>query len=239
MERTRVTSLISAVALWLAMVSPVLSDETFKVAVMNQQVVIELSKAGKRALEELKAYSMTRQKIINAEDQELKELQQSIQDGKLTDSAKQEKQGQFQAKLEAYQRRLADFNREIQQKQREMVAEYSKKVQAAAQAVGEKNGFVAIIDKGNEAMMKIVLYHQPALDLTDQVVKEFDLLCARNARTQKGGRGRPGRPPARGMRTISMCSFDARKWRINQATLESAVWDWDDTHSGRSISPHP
>jgi outer membrane protein len=174
MEQTRVTSLISAVALWLAMVSPVLSDETFKVAVMNQQVVIELSKAGKRALEELKAYSMTRQKIINADDQELKELQQSIQDGKLTDSAKQEKQGQFQAKLEAYQRRLADFNREIQQKQREMVAEYSKKVQAAAQAVGEKNGVVAIIDKGNEAMMKIVLYHQPALDLTDQVVKEFD-----------------------------------------------------------------
>ena len=174
MERTRVTSLISAVALWLAMVSPVLSDETFKVAVMNQQVVIELSKAGKRALEELKAYSMTRQKIINADDQELKELQQMIQDGKLTDSAKQEKQGQFQAKLEGYQRRLADFNREIQQKQREMVAEYSKKVQAAAQAVGEKNGFVAIIDKGNEAMMKIVLYHQPALDLTDQVVKEFD-----------------------------------------------------------------
>ena len=174
MERTRVTSLISAVALWLAMVSPVLSDETFKVAVMNQQVVIELSKAGKRALEELKAYSMTRQKIINADDQELKELQQMIQDGKLTDSAKQEKQGQFQAKLDAYQRRLADFNREIQQKQREMVAEYSKKVQAAAQAVGEKNGFVAIIDKGNEAMMKIVLYHQPALDLTDQVVKEFD-----------------------------------------------------------------
>jgi outer membrane protein len=174
MEQTRVTSLISAVALWLAMVSPVLSDETFKVAVMNQQVVIELSKAGKRALEELKAYSMTRQKIINADDQELKELQQSIQDGKLTDNAKQEKQGQFQAKLDAYQRRLADFNREIQQKQREMVAEYSKKVQAAAQAVGEKNGVVAIIDKGNEAMMKIVLYHQPALDLTDQVVKEFD-----------------------------------------------------------------
>jgi outer membrane protein len=174
MERVGVTSLIGAVALWLAMVSPVLSDETFKVAVMNQQVVVEQSKAGKRALEELKAYSMTRQKIINADDLELKELQQAIQDGKLSDSVKQEKQGQFQAKLEAYQRRLADFNREIQQKQREMVAEYMKKVQAAAQAVGEKNGYVAVIDKGSEAMMKIVLYHQAALDVTDQVVKEFD-----------------------------------------------------------------
>jgi outer membrane protein len=174
MQRTRATSLISAVALWLAMVSPGLAAETFKVAVMNQQVVVEQSKAGKRALEELKAYSTTRQKIINADDQELKELQQTIQDGKLTDSAKQEKQGQFQAKMEAYQRRLGDFNREIQQKQREMVAEYSKKVQAAAQAVGEKDGYVAVIDKGNEAMIKIVLYHQPALDVTDQVVKEFD-----------------------------------------------------------------
>ena len=174
MQRTNVACVLSAIGLWLAMVSPALSDETFKVAVMNQQLVVEQSKAGKRALEELKAYSMTRQKIINADDQELKQLQQAIQDGKLTDSAKQEKQSQFQAKLDAYQRRLADFNREIQQKQREMVAEYMKKVQAAAQAVGERNGYVAIIDKGNEAAMKIVLYHQPWLDLTDQVVKEFD-----------------------------------------------------------------
>ena len=174
MKRTGVIGLIGAVALWLVMLSPALSDETVKVVVMNQQLVIEQSKAGKRALEELKAYSMTRQKIINADDQELKELQLAIQDGKLSDSAKQEKQGQFQAKLDAYQRRMADFNREIQQKQREMVAEYSKKVQAAAQAVGEKNGVIAVIDKGSEAAIKIVLYHQPALDVTDQVVKEFD-----------------------------------------------------------------
>jgi outer membrane protein len=174
MKQMRVACLISAVGLWLAMVLPGLSAETLKVGVMDQQVVIEQSKAGKRALEELKAYSTTRQKIINADDQELKELEQTIQDGKLTDSAKQEKQGQFQAKLEAYQRRLADFNREIQQKQREMVADYAKKVHDAAQVVGDKNGYVAIIDKGNEAAIKIVLYHQPALDVTDQVVKEFD-----------------------------------------------------------------
>jgi outer membrane protein len=175
MKRAAVTSLIGAAVLWLAMVLPGLSDETGKVAVMNQQAVVEQSKAGKRALEELKAFSMTRQKIINADDVELKELQQAIQDEKLSDSAKQEKQSQFQAKLDAYQRRLADFNREVQQKQRELVMEYSKKVQTAAQAVGEKNGFVAVIDKGNETvMMKIVLYHHPALDVTDQVVKEFD-----------------------------------------------------------------
>ena len=174
MERTRVITLISAVILWLAIVSPGLSAETFMVGVMDQQVVIEQSKAGKRAVDELKAYSSARQKIINTDEQELKELQEAIQEGKLTDSAKQEKQGQFQTKMEAYQRRLADFNREVQQKQRDMVTEYSKKIHVAAQAVGDKSGYVAIIDKGNTAVMKVVLYHQPALDVTDQVVKEFD-----------------------------------------------------------------
>src|SRR5215475_8273392 len=174
MERTGVSSLIGAVLLWLVMVSAVFADDTFKVAVMNQQSVVEQSKAGKRALEELKTYSATRQKIISADDQELKELEQAIQDGKLSETAKQEKQNQFQSKLEAYQRRLADFNREIQQKQREMVSEYMKKVQDAALVVAQREGYVAVIDKGNEGVLKIVIYHQSGLDVTEQVVKEFD-----------------------------------------------------------------
>lgn len=151
-----------------------LGAESLKVAVMDQQLVIERSKAGKRALEDLKAYSATRQKIINADDQELKELDQAFQDSKASEAVKQEKQAQFQAKLEAYQRRLADFNREIQQKQRETVAEYAKKVQDAAQAVAQKEGYVAVIDKGNDSAIKIVIYYQPVLDVTEQVIKEFD-----------------------------------------------------------------
>ena len=175
MSRSRGVCLIGMVlACWWTMASAVSAADPMRVGVMDQQRVIEKSKAGKRALEELKEYSLTRQKIINADDQELKELEQSIQDGKLSETAKQEKQNQFQSKLEAYQRRLADFNREIQQKQREMVAEYMKKVQDAAQVVAQREGYIAVIDKGNEGVLKIVIYHQPGLDVTEQVVKEFD-----------------------------------------------------------------
>jgi len=174
MTRRGVIALVTGIVLGTSVFSA-WGAESLRVAVMDQQAVIERSKAGKRALEELKAYSATRQKIINSDDQELKDMEQAIQDPKLADTAKQEKQNQFQVKLEAYQRRLADFNREIQQKQREMVAEYAKKVQSAAQSVAQKDGYVAVIDKGNESVMKIVLYHQPGLDVTDQVVKEFDL----------------------------------------------------------------
>jgi outer membrane protein len=152
------------------------ASDTMKIAVMDQQAVIERSKAGKAALEEVKAYQATRQKIILADEQELKELEQALKDpnSKLSEATKQEKQEQFQSKVEGYQRRLQDFNREIQQKQREMAEHYSKKISDAAQAVAQKEGFVAVLDKGNESMIRIVIYHQPALDVTDLVVKEFD-----------------------------------------------------------------
>src|SRR5512134_309759 len=70
MRQSRIVCLISIATFWWAMLSTALAADPLRVAVMDQQVVIEKSKAGKRALEELKAYSTTRQKIINADDQE-------------------------------------------------------------------------------------------------------------------------------------------------------------------------
>lgn len=176
MGRVGAVWLLGVVAFLGVGLQPSAAAEAVKVGVMDQQAVMERSKAGKRALEEMKSYSLTRQKIINADDQELKDLEQSFQDpnGKLSDSVKQEKQEQFRTKLEAYQRRLADFNREIQQKQREMILEYSKKIADAARAVAQKEGYLAIIDKGNDAVIRVVIYHQPALDVTELVIKEFD-----------------------------------------------------------------
>lgn len=174
MEKLSCIYVVSVLAFCTCTLSTAWAADAMRVGVMDQQLVIEKSKAGKRALEELKAYSSSRQKIITSDDQELKELEQTIQEGKLSETAKQEKQNQFQAKLEAYQRRLADFNREIQQKQREMVAEYSKKVQDAAQVVAQRDGYTAVIDKGNDSVVKIVIYYQSALDVTEQVIKEFD-----------------------------------------------------------------
>jgi outer membrane protein len=75
MKRNRRVFLASIGSLWWILSSMALAADPVKVGVMDQQLVIEKSKAGKRALEELKAYSATRQKIINSDDQELKELE--------------------------------------------------------------------------------------------------------------------------------------------------------------------
>jgi outer membrane protein len=176
MTRAARTILAGVVLLLAQWVQPVYAAEPVRVGVMDQQMVMERTKAGKLALEDVKGYSATRQKIINADEQELKDLDQSLRDSNATlgDTTKQEKEEQLRSKMEAYQRRVQEFNREVQQKQREMVLDYSQKIAAAAQVVAHKQGYTAILDKGNDALIRIVLYHQPALDVTDLVVKEFD-----------------------------------------------------------------
>ena len=123
---------------WLA--QPAQAAERMKVAMMDQQQVIERSMAGKRALEDLKSYSTTRQKIIDSDDQELKELEKGVQDANLSEEVRKEKQEHFRTKLEAYQRRIQDFNREVQEKQRAMVAEYAQKIHDGGVGGGSKRG---------------------------------------------------------------------------------------------------
>jgi outer membrane protein len=173
----RVKMIVLAVLWFTAQwVGPLYAGDSARVGVMDQQLVFERSKSGKAALDDMAGYAQTRQKIINSDEQELKELQQSLEDPntKLTDAVRQEKEEQLRGKVEAYQHRVQEFNREVQQKRGEMVAEYSRKIAAAAQAIAQKEGYVAIIDKGQDSVLRIVLYHQAALDVTELVVKEFD-----------------------------------------------------------------
>lgn len=167
-----VAGILQVLLAWLA--QPAQAADRMKVAMMDQQQVIERSVAGKRALEDLKSYSTARQKIIDSDDQELKELEKGVQDSNLSEEVRKEKQEHFRTKLEAYQRRIQDFNREVQEKQRAMVAEYAQKIHAAASVVAQKEGYIAVIDRGSEATVKIVLYSHPSIDLTEQIIKEFD-----------------------------------------------------------------
>jgi len=172
---------VGSIKIWGAvlvavMAQAVYAGESVKIGVMDQQAVMDQSKTGKAAMENVKAYSATRQKIIDENERELEDLKQALSNpnSTLSESAKKDKQDQFQSKLEAYEKRLQDFNREIQQKHRDTVTEYSKKIAVAARTVAQAGGYLAVLDKGSDSLFRIVLYHQAALDVTDLVVKEFD-----------------------------------------------------------------
>ena len=169
--------LVSAgVALAILSQGAVCLTAEFKIGVIDQQVIMEKTKAGKRALEGMKEFTVARQKIVASDDEDLKQLEKTLkaQESGVSEADKREKQELFRTKLEAYQRLLQDFRTEIQVKQKELFEEYSKKIDQATKVVAEKEGYAVVLDKGNENTLKVVLYHRSAIDLTDQVVKEFD-----------------------------------------------------------------
>jgi len=167
---------VGTILLVLGCISPSLPAESMKIGVIDPQVVLEKTKAGKRALDGLKEFSASRQKIVSADDEQLKQLEKELQaqEAGLSEAARREKQEQFRTKLQNYQKRLQDFNREIQAKQREIAGEYQKKIDQVAATVAQRNGFAAVLDKGNETSLRIVIYYHDAIDLTAQVIKEFD-----------------------------------------------------------------
>ena len=150
--------------------------EAFKMGVVDPQSVLEKSKAGRKALDGLKEYVSTRQKLLSRDEEELRNTEKTLKEqvAKLSDAEKKEKETQFRAKIQDYQKRAQEFNQELQGKQKELVDDYMKRIAAATQTVAEKGGFSIVVDKGSEQTVKIVIYNKDTIDLTDQVIKEFD-----------------------------------------------------------------
>jgi outer membrane protein len=148
----------------------------FKMGVVDPQSVLEKSKAGKRALEGLKEYVGTRQKLLAKDEEDLRNSEKQLKEQapKMTDAEKKEKEGQFRTRVQDFQKRAQEFNMELQKKQKELVDEYMKKISVATQAVAEKGGVSIVVDKGSEQTVKIVIYNKDTIDLTEQVIKEFD-----------------------------------------------------------------
>lgn len=172
--RTLITVLCVLPLTSLASLAPAAED--FKMGVVDPQTILEKSKAGKRALEGLKEYVSIRQKLLSKDEEDLRNAEKQLreQGAKMSESERREKETQFRTKVQDYQKRAQEFNQELQRKQKELVDEYMKKIVAATKTVAEKGGYSLVVDKGSEQTMKIVLYYKDAIDLTEQVLKEFD-----------------------------------------------------------------
>lgn len=182
-KRTAGTALLALTTIVLCTVmvmvaSPGLAADAFKMGVLDPQEVLEKSKAGKRSLDALKEYARTRQKVLATDEEELKTFENKMKEqaSKASDQEKRAMEEQFRTKIQHYQKQAQEFNQDLGGKQKEMVDDYMKRIAVATKAVAERGGFSLVVDKGSEQTLRIVIYSKDTLDLTDQVIKEFDKL---------------------------------------------------------------
>lgn len=150
--------------------------DSFRVGILDPQTVIEKSKAGSRALAALKEHAQARETVMKNDQKELERLQTELKEeaDTLSEEEHQRKQERFTQKFQAWQKQGQEFQNELAQKQKDLVQEYMKKIEEATSAVASRHGFDVVIDKGSDNTLKIVLFNRDGLDLTNEVVKEFD-----------------------------------------------------------------
>lgn len=168
-------SMIGATVIFLiGLAMPGIAADSLKIGYIEAQKVLEGSKAGKKAKADLEEYVKSRQKIIDLEEKEMKELEDKLnsQGAVLSPEAKRTVQEEFQRKLLLYQKKVADLNKEVQTKKAEVLGRFNRCLEQIAKKVAEKEGYAIILDKDPEG--GAIIYGEESMNLTEKVISEYD-----------------------------------------------------------------
>ncbi|MCC7201566.1 MAG: OmpH family outer membrane protein [Nitrospirae bacterium] len=165
-------AVIAGLFLAIYTVLPVRAED-LKIGYIDAQRVLDESLKGKQVKDQLNEYVQSRQKIVDIEESELKDLQDELtkQGAVLSPSAKQEKEEQFQKRFMEYQKKVSELQKEIQQRRSDKIEEFNTELEKVARALGEKEGYSMILTNLD---VNIILYAKQNLNLTDMVIKELD-----------------------------------------------------------------
>lgn len=144
-----------------------------KVGVVDSARVLSETNSGKRAKDSLTAFSKNRQSLIEIEEKELRRMEEDFgrQASVLSPTAKREREEQFRRRVAEYQQKAGEMNREIQEKQKDVLEGFREKVELVVGKVSKRLGLQVILEKGKGGP---TLYSEPGLDLTGQVIEEFN-----------------------------------------------------------------
>ncbi len=144
-----------------------------KVGLVDPARVLSETNAGKKAKDSLSAFSKNRQALIELEEKELRRMEEDFgrQASVLSATAKREREEQFRRRMAEYQQKAGDMNREVQEKQKDVLEGFREKVELVVGKVSKRLGLQVVMDKGKGGP---TLYSDEGLDITGQVIEEFN-----------------------------------------------------------------
>ena len=144
-----------------------------KIGVVDPARVLNETSSGKKAKDSLSAFSKNRQALIEMDEKELRRMEDDFgrQASVLSPTAKREREEQFRRRVAEYQQKAGEMNREVQEKQKDVLEAFREKVGLMVGKVSKRLGLQVVIDKGKGGP---TLYSDEGLDITGQVIDEFN-----------------------------------------------------------------
>ena len=143
------------------------------IGVLDFQQVLDQTKVGKTVTESLDNFMKERQALIELEQRELRRLESEIlaQGSVLSETARKQREETFRRRMMEYQQKVADLNKEVQEKQKDLLAGFRQRVEEVVTEIARTGNLLIVVEYGKGTS---TLYHEPKLDITDKVILELD-----------------------------------------------------------------
>jgi len=159
-------------AFFLAGAVPVLAADV-KIGVVDLQRCLNDSKLGKQFKVEFTAEAEQLKTDLEREEAELKSLREEIekQGVVLSETAKKEREAAYNQRLDAFKGRFKESQQSLQRKDQELTRKVLKGLQGIISDLGGSGGYTLIVEKQEAG----VIYMSQASDITDEVIRRYDL----------------------------------------------------------------
>lgn len=163
--------IVVALIAMLILAAPAAFAET-KIAYVDLQKALNLSKAGAQAKSDISALVKKYEAEFKGKQEELLKKKDELekQAALLSDSAKAEKEREYQRDVTELQRFQKDVKDELQQKDAEHTKRILNELFEILQKMGEDGKYTMILEKNEGA----VIYAAESVDLTDELIKAYD-----------------------------------------------------------------
>jgi outer membrane protein len=174
----RTIPFIAAVALAIAVPHAAKAAE-LKIGYVNLQQAVSEVEEGKAARDLLKKEFDQKQKMLDEKQNELKRMKDDLdkQMVVMSDDAKREKAMEFERKVNEMQQVYVQMQKDLQEREREMMKVIFDKMEAVIKGIAVKHGYTYVFEQQNAGLMVA----PPESNMTAELVKEY------NAKYGKGG----------------------------------------------------
>lgn len=159
---------------WIVILSLITSAAMaaeMKLGIVDMQKAIQSTAAGKKAKTELETEFEKRKKELQKKEADLKKMSDDLDKKKsvMSEEVLGRKQGELQEEMMKYRETLQKNQTEIQKKERDLTQPILEKMRKTITDVAKEGGYTYVFENS-----PMVLFADPAHDLTDKVIKAFE-----------------------------------------------------------------
>ncbi|MCX6557397.1 MAG: OmpH family outer membrane protein [Candidatus Aminicenantes bacterium] len=141
-----------------------------KIGIINPQGVLQNSIKGKEVIERLRSLNLSKQKKYEAMQKEIEGLEKDILSPALNADTRDKKNSDLQNKRIEIKRFAEDAQKDSMAIQQKEFENLQRELMPIIEKIAKSGGFSVILDLNTAG----VTYFDPSIDITDQVIKDYD-----------------------------------------------------------------